>query len=288
MPAAKKSSDIGLRMGTLLCNMPAAKRKEFIAEGLPQIFESAASLVRTSQTLEAAPREAEILAGHAEEECAKILILIDIMRCPPARIASRIGPMMRWFYNHLARLLYAEAQGWYATDAAELQRYIDNERRSHYLEGEYSEFIMPNWTLFRRETTLYADIAADEHGEPQWITPSSSHTGLPALVPMAFQVVDALAAFGVFTAQGLGVLHEVWSATAMVPETRWEVTRDNYRPLAERLDAAGLISERATEDHAGLLAHRWQMPMYELDFSQIPVPLEDLVSEREAQIPYEY
>lgn len=164
MPQVTCSSDIGLRRAKLLCNMPHSDRLSFIAEGLPIIFESASSLMRASQLLTDNPREAEILEGHAEEECAKLLILIDLARCLGKRVAARAGPMMHWFYDHLARLIYANAQQWRATTARELQSYIDQERKSHYLEGEYSEYIMPNWTLFQRETALYADVAAGEDG----------------------------------------------------------------------------------------------------------------------------
>lgn len=286
MPQAKKSSEIGLRMGALLCNMSAADRLSFVAEGLPIIFDSAASLVQASRKLHDCPREAEILEGHAEEECAKILMLIDIIRCPSGRVAQRTGPMMRWFYNHLARLIYAKAQHWKPTTAGELQSYINSERQSHYLEGGYGEFIMPNWALFQRESALYADVAANEEGDPHWISPIRSSVGLPDLIPIAFQVVDALSAFGVFTPSGLAILQDVWAGIVVKADTRWEVTRDNYQPLAERLDAAGLITERVTVDHARTLVNTWQMPMYEMDFSSIQVALEDLVRERDAQYPY--
>ncbi|MGD0193123.1 MAG: hypothetical protein ABSD74_20495 [Rhizomicrobium sp.] len=286
MPLAIKSSEIGLRKGNLLCGMSTKDRLAFIAEGLPIIFDSAASLVRASQTLIDSPREAAILEGHAEEESAKLLILIDIVRCPTRRAASRIGPMMRWFYDHLARLIYARAQYWRPSTAAELQSYIDNERRSHYLEGEFGEYIMPNWALFQRESALYADVAGDEDREPQWLSPIRSSPLLPSLVPAAFRVADALSAVGALTLGGVKILSEVWGATPVLPETGWEITRDNYQPLVERLDAAGLITDRASQDHVNLLADTWQMPMYEMDFAQIQVPLEDLMSEREAQYPY--
>ncbi len=78
----------------------------------------------------------------------------------------------------------------------------------------------------------------------------------------------------------------MWAAQAVEPDTRWEVTRDNYLPLAKRLEAAGLITDRATDKHATALADTWQMPMYEMDFSPIDVSLEDLLAERDAQLPW--
>lgn len=263
--------------------MPAAERRAFISAGLPILLESATSLLTASRKLQDSPREAEILEGQAEEECAKALMLIDLMRCPSRLLAERIGPMMRWFYDHLARLIYAEAQSWRPTNVGELQSYIDSQRRSHYVEGEYGEYIMPNWTLFRRESALYADVAADESGELQWLSPVRFATGLGHLTPMSYKIVEALSAFGIFTPAGLEVLNNIWGDCPVDATTRWEITRDNYEPLARSLEAAGLITDQAGEAHASLIADYWQLPMYTLDFSRIDVPLRDLLDQQEAQ-----
>lgn len=119
-------------------------RLELIADGLPIILDSAGSLIRAAQSLREFPRESTMLESHAEEECAKALILIDIVRCPSHKVPDRIGKMMRWFYDHLAQLIYAKAQSWKPVTAADLQLYVDNDRPTHYLEGDYGEFIAPN------------------------------------------------------------------------------------------------------------------------------------------------
>jgi len=102
--------EIGFRQGRGLANIDAQTRLAFIAEGLPVILDSARSLLTASQALKGFPREAEILEGHALEEAAKILILVDIARCPEKLKARRVGPMVGAFYSHLARMIYAEAQ----------------------------------------------------------------------------------------------------------------------------------------------------------------------------------
>jgi hypothetical protein len=53
-----------------------------------------------------------VLKGFAEEEAAKILILVDAVRCPPKLISSKLKRIVGWFYDHLARLIYAEAVAW--------------------------------------------------------------------------------------------------------------------------------------------------------------------------------
>ena len=122
--------------------MPHSERLELISDGLPIILESAQGFWIASEQLEACPREADVLETFAEEESAKILILMDIVRCPQGLIASKIGILVARFYDHLARLLYAEAQSWKPTDVSQLRNYIDEQRKAHYLEGLAGEYIL--------------------------------------------------------------------------------------------------------------------------------------------------
>ena len=108
MAEAKKSGDIGMKRGRVLPNLPQPKQLDVIAEGLPILMKSAGDLLEASKALVEHYRAAAILKGHAMEELAKILILIDIVRCPQKLRPSRIGPMMAWFYDHLARLIYID------------------------------------------------------------------------------------------------------------------------------------------------------------------------------------
>ncbi|MGH6818386.1 MAG: hypothetical protein ACREC1_06395 [Methylovirgula sp.] len=74
--------DIGFGQAKRLCQMKYNDRLAFLAEGLPIILDSARGFWVTSQQLSAMPREADVLRNHAEEEAAKILIVMDMVRCP--------------------------------------------------------------------------------------------------------------------------------------------------------------------------------------------------------------
>ena len=164
--------NIGLRRAKLLCQMPTKERLDFIAEGLPVILESARGFWRASEKLaDDNPREADVLERFAEEEAAKILILIDAVRCPAKLISEKLSIIVSNFCNHLARLIYAEAQGWKPMHVSQLQEYVNSSRQSHYLEGYVGEFISPNWNLTTRESQLYADIEAYEDGVPNGTSP---------------------------------------------------------------------------------------------------------------------
>lgn len=153
------------RQARALCNMRHSARLDFISEGLPIILQSAQGFWRAAETLEDNPREAAVLSGLAEEESAKALILIDLVRCPVPEVGKRIGRIVKkTLYDHLSRMIYANAQSWRPTNIAQLQEYVDNERQGHLLDGGMSEYIVPNWSLYLRESTMYADIEVHEEG----------------------------------------------------------------------------------------------------------------------------
>lgn len=294
MAETKKASEIGLGQAKLMCNMKLQQRLEFISEGLPIIFESARSLMAAARALEGFPREVEILQGHAVEECAKILILIDIVRCPQQVIASRLGPMIKWFYDHLARLIYAESQSWKPISIGQLQEYVDSERKSHYLEGEYGEYIMPNWKLFSRESSLYADVIGNEDADPSWnspvrpwLSPSLQNLHAYGSEPPAYCLARALEAVGLFTLSGLKLLNEVWGSVNFERDQDWDVSRRLFSELASKLDAGNFVTDKVTEQDAAMLHNSWQMPMYHIDFSRIDVSLERLRDQQERNLPYD-
>lgn len=177
-----KGPEIGLRQAKRLCQLSHSQRLEFLAEALPIILRSAQGFWQSSEQLrQSHRREAKVLEGFAKEEAAKILILIDAVRCPPKLIASKLNRIVGWFYDHLARLIYAEAVSWKPMHLAQLREYVDLQRRGHFLEGHAGEYILPNWTIYQRESRLYVDIEAYQDEELNWSAPRHPYTGLEFL-----------------------------------------------------------------------------------------------------------
>jgi hypothetical protein len=58
--------------------------------------------------------------------------------------------------------------------------------------------------------------------------------------------------------------------------------------MLNRLEAAGLVTDRAKEEHVGVLLQSWQKPMYAIDFSPIKISLEELRRLREANFYNEF
>jgi hypothetical protein len=64
---------------------------------------------------------------------------------------------------------------------------------------------MPNWTIYQRESRLYADIEAYQDEALNWNSPASPYTGFPPLdsfVPPALRVAASMEQFGMFTMKG--------------------------------------------------------------------------------------
>lgn len=261
------------------------ERLAFLAEGLPIILDSAHGLWVASQQLSTMPREADVLENHAEEEAAKVLILMDMVRCPKKLCASKMGVMVNWFYDHLARLIYANATSWRPMHVTQLQEYVDSSRQAHYLEGEFGEYILPNSELSSRESKLYADIVAYEDGQPMWSSPKGFDfdRSFLAFTPPALALAKSFAALGIFRAEGLRATSEIWNAVEFKDTQGFDETRRLIsEQLVRRLIDERLPTEAAEDRDVSCLYESWQMPMYNLDFALIPVPLEKLQRERDA------
>ena len=184
-----------------------------------------------------------MLAGFAEEEAAKALILIDLVRCPVRKASERIGKIVKkTLYDHLSRIIYANAQSWRPIDVAQLQKYVDQERQGHYLEGGMSEYIVPNWSLYLRESTMYADIEVYEDGVPQWNDPNRWSGSSMTMRPTALTLVEALEALGVLTREGLQATSDVWGTIDFVEDEGPAEARELTKQLGARLESEGLVS----------------------------------------------
>src|SRR3546814_5745778 len=85
----------GNRRAGILAHLKQRQRLDLVAEGLPIIAASAQGFWEASQKLEKGSREATVLEGFAEEEAAKALILVDLIRCPPKQVARRAAAMIK-------------------------------------------------------------------------------------------------------------------------------------------------------------------------------------------------
>ena len=261
--------------------MSTTDRLAFLAEGLPIIHASAKGFWSASVEMRAMPREAEVLAGFAKEEAAKILILVDAVRCPDRLVSSKLSMLIGRFYGHLERLIYAQLAEWWCEDIARLRKAVEPLRKAHDLEGNIGEFIVPNSTLYQRESKLYADVEAYEDGTPVWNAPVGHSSPFGPRMPAVLAVVDAMAACGIFTLAGLRATSQVWGQLEFTDSETLRDAERLTRQLFDRLIAEGLSQEFATQDHVDTLYRHWPLPMYHVDLGPIPVTLEELKAEQD-------
>jgi len=268
--------------------MNGRERLRLIAAGLPVLHQSAEELIQAEAAL---PREHQrargMLLGQADEEAAKALILLDAIRCPPRR-QQDINRTLGNFYQHLARLLYAEACRWHAMSLSKLDEYLRMDRYSHYLDGPNDvDFVYRNRALDSRDCFLYADLV-DHNGELEWqipgprfgsiIPPEHDFLGVNVPEPKALPLVRALTRIGAFKLEGLRLIQQIWRPLALEAETSWlEIEKLNKATL-DRLKERGLFENVSDEDIRRVID--WQFPMYPLDFVPIRVTKEEFEEER--------
>lgn len=284
MTEIRSANDIGMKGLRILANVPDKERFDIIAEGLPILMKSADDLLLASEDLDGHQRAASILIRQATEELAKVLILVDLVRCPARLRGSRVSFMVKWFYSHLARLLYVETQAWKPMHVDQLQEYVDDQRKSHHLDGPMGEYIFPNSAVFVRESQLYADLMHYDDGTPIWNEPSNEPSPFTRNRPHVWTICAALRDFGVFTRKGLDVAAKVWETIDFKGGQDWSGARGLTRTMLENLERAKLITEAATEEQLRTLYNHWQIPMYNVDFRQVDVPLDQLMAQRDANL----
>src|SRR5258708_34802793 len=83
------------------------------ATGIEHIIKGVAELHSAARALSGAGNEypARILGNLAEEEAAKVLILMDVIRCPRDRREERLR-LLGYFYKHLPKGIYIEVCEW--------------------------------------------------------------------------------------------------------------------------------------------------------------------------------
>ena len=283
--APTKTKQIGQKQLGSLSNLPMSERLDCLAVGLPLLLTSAETLYAAREAVGPKGRIGQILRGHAREEAAKIAILMDYVRCPPG-LSDRAQRQLGVVYDHGSRLIYAQACGWKPVDVDMLRGYVDDRRVSHYVEGDYGEYILPNWDLYMREARLYGDLTRTGSGELVWNDPDAWADDLDAfgMVPSVLALARSLSRSGAFTRQGLEVVHDVWKGTA------FRSTEDHAQASAltektlKRFIALGLPSDEATDQDVQTLYGHWQIPMYDIDTRARLADLATLRAEQESHM----
>ncbi len=244
-----------------------------ISEGIGYIVENLRRLQEAAKALHDAEhwQTSQIMEGFAVEEAAKVLILIDAVRCPPSR-RNDLSRTVGYFDNHLAKRIYAEACSWRPGSFEELKQYAQQATRSHYLDGPKDvDWIFPNEFKARREGEIYVDYIKDvteENGEYMWMAPYAANSlpKLPYVEPRVVATVEALWRLGVGSKHGLNIIRE--ESQDFDPELNGSL-RDRGQRIAKTLDRMVQDTDACRVQGArAVVMDNWPFPMWSLDLSE--------------------
>ena len=190
-----------------------------VAHGIDRLIANSQRLDASAQRLSQAGDEASatLLGSFADEEAAKVLILMDAVRCPAAETEARTRTLKRWS-DHLWKGIYVRSCDWSVSNFQELKSYIDAELRPFYLDGPMDvDWIFRNEIRDQRERQIYVDLVEDiteTGGDRQnswWAAPEDfSSAGFKYRTSRCVHVAASLHALGFSTERGLEHVAKIW------------------------------------------------------------------------------
>ena len=197
---------------------------------------------------------ASLLGSFADEEAAKVLILMDAVRCPQPKARART--LKRW-HSHQWKGIYVRACYWRPVDLPEVAAYIEQELQPYYLDGPLDvDWIFPNEIISQRERQIYVDLVEDlaESGqsspEPYWVAPNDFTSSIGGYRrSTCVEIAHSLHAHGITTERGISRVADIWQ-----PIDPWSM--DNADLLAN-INKTLLAVRRVSE---AVAAHETEPP----------------------------
>ncbi len=275
-----------------LVQFPDVRFLEEISKGIDHIVQYADSLDSLYARLLDMGEHcgARTVRALAEEEAAKVLILVDAVRCPPNEAKDR-SRTLRGCYSHLAKHIYSEACWWRSADFAEVERAIEEERLPYYLDGPYDvDWIFSNSAKAAREGSMYVDYVQDiteQDGEYHWNSPLTDlEPGrYPLPTPASLVAARALHRVGLTTPAGLSIVADLWRSFTPKPSTRFPELSRKIRDTLKRVTENGLCGDVDLDALTSTVIKYWPFPLWSLDLTPADTPtLEQLRHDRRAYV----
>ncbi len=271
-----------------LCQFGDDELFDEIAEGIGHVMDSVNRLESAVRVLHENGyyHPARALEKLAAEEAAKILVLLDVVRCPRNRVEEK-SRTLGYFHDHLAKGIYARACDWAPVvgDLAEMKRKVEEERKEYHLDGPNDvDWIFGNDILRERENDLYVGYMRDVteeggQGVRCWMPPSNIGFG-SSYTPQVVRVARALWETKATTPGGLSVIAGIWRSANVREEMQFGELRAVNRRTLEAMNERGVFASISADSYAEIF-HRWIFPLWPLDLRIVRVDKKSLRDVRE-------
>ena len=275
-----------------LCQFDDQSLFEEVEEGISHLLENVERLDAGARRLSAANdnQSGRILGSLAQEEAAKVFILIDAVRCPSNKPNEK-RRTLGYFYDHLAKGIYAALCSWSLETFAQVVKQVSSECEQFYLDGPNNfDWIFENRIKSEREFIQYVDFVCDDTeetetspGERYWQSPPAAanislyHTPRIICLAKALQRINATSAFG------LSIIARIWREFEPRSESSTSELIKMNAFTVQTLEDKGLFSADAYEDRC-LICQRWMFPLWPLDLKKRDVKKSDLRQDRNVRL----
>ncbi len=240
---------------------------ETLSEGIQLIVDNVTRLDKTARSLcqVGEYRASEVMRGHSDEEAAKVLLLIDYVRCP--KELGKRAQLLNYFYNHVSKRVYAKACEYpRIASFGEFNQWMYEESRPYYFDGpKQFDWIFPNDISTEREQALYVnyvDLSPDLAGfarSCEWIAPPPDNL-FPSQhkASKCVSLITLLLRAGVLSAHGIAEIADVWRKF----EPQSDTTRDELQVLiAKTLNRLAQSSCTLNDEQAQFIISHWPFPL---------------------------
>ena len=286
-----------MAQSSAIANLGNRKKEIFLREVATGIEHLVANIRRLDSSARCISQEgdetsAAVLGSFADEEAAKVLILVDAVRCLKKKARART--LKRW-NDHLWKGIYVRSCDWRPANFCELASYIDEDLRLYYLDGPMGvDWIFPNEILDQRERQIYVDFVEDitETGPARqsayWAAPIDfSSASFGYRTSTCVEVALSLHDFGFTTERGLNHVACIWQPI--------DPTSMDYSEISARIQQTVRVIQSEqdwTTDSSEAIATltplgNWPYPLWPIDEPESPskgAVLDSLREERETEL----
>ena len=261
---------------------------EIVSEGASHIVKNASRLNEAAKTLSGADhyQTSRILSYFASEEAAKVLVLLDVVRCPGGKSQEK-ARTLECFDDHVGKAVYAQACEWRPANFQNVVSYVKEARVPFYLDGPSGhDWIFQNHIEQSRENLLYIDFIREitEENEPRtryWVCPDDEQFTIDAFVdyytPPSVTLALTLHSAKITTVPGLRVIAEIWRSFVPTPDTSISELTDRNLHTVNVLHERGILDVNRLESSQQYTLSNWPFPLW-----SIPVGRERARTEQKA------